>query len=128
MAGLETCSHCRRRLAIIVRLRNPNFMMKILRMAQLKVTLTEELRHLRSAEGSSQHHPPAEPSAVSLGKQSIKKLAEAEVNMRVMQIKVEQSKNDALKRELEAAEIARNTIRRERDLIQSKYERKCIVM
>ena len=96
-------------------------------------TGTKELRHLRGAEGFSQHHPPAELSAASLGKQSIKlkprKLAEAEVNMRVMQIVMEQqSKNLTLKRELEAAEIARNTARRQRDPIQSKYKRNCIVM
>lgn len=122
----------RRRPGIIVRLRNLNLRMKILRLAQLKTTL-EQLRHLRGAEGSSQHHPPAEPSAASLGKQSLKpkprKLAEAEVNMRVMQVMMEQqSKNDTLKRDLEAAEIARNTARRQRCPIQSKYKRNCIVM
>ena len=96
-------------------------------------TGNKEPRHLRGVKGFSQHHPPAEPSAASLGKQSIKpkprKPVEAEVNMRVTQIMMEQqSKNDTLKRELEAAEIARNTARRQRDPIQSKYKRDYIVM
>ena len=112
----------RRRPGIIVRLRNLNLLMNILRLAQLKVTL-----ELRSSDISAVQPPPAHRTKCGKPeKQPIepkpRKLAEAEVNVRVMPMKMEQqSKNDALTSELEANENTRNTARRDRDQIQSKY-------
>ena len=71
-------------------------------------------------------------------REQTRRLAEADADLRVMQIKMEQqSKNDALKRELEnntlkrdveRAEIARDTARKDRDAIQKKYDSRCTVM